>query len=123
MTVRFGRFVTGVAVACAAVVWSAIPGVAEPMPQAPPPMPQDMAAMAMNPYFTALNYPVQRDTMMVMLLSDFQSARTTNDFVTAMGMVQYGLTPRWTVGFMVEGQKIAGSPATYGGLRINSSFR
>jgi len=60
---------------------------------------------------------------MVMLLSDFQSARTTNDFVTAMGMVQYGLTPRWTVGFMVEGQKIAGSPATYGGLRINSSFR
>jgi hypothetical protein len=124
---------------------SAMPGVAGQMPQAPPPatttnqdsmaaraepqhgsgapMPQDMSTMAMNPYFTALSYPVTQDTMMVMLLSDFQSARTTNDFVTAMGMVQYGLTPRWTVGFMVEGQKISGSPATYGGLRINSAFR
>ncbi len=86
-------------------------------------MPQDMSTMAMNPYFAALNYPVARDTMMVMLLSDFQSARTTSDFVTAMGMVQYGLTARWTMGFMVEGQRISGSPVTYGGLRVNSSFR
>jgi hypothetical protein len=159
---RFGRFVTGIAAVCAAVVMSGMPGVAGQMPQAPPPatsakakpnpdpattseartaaqdsmtahtdpqhgaeapMPQDMSTMAMDPYFAALNYPVPQDTMMVMLLSDFQSARTTNDFVTAMGMVQYGLTTRWTVGFMVEGQKISGSPATYGGLRINSSFR
>ena len=77
----------------------------------------------MDPYFTAINYPVPRDTMMVMLLSDFQSARSSNDFFTGMGMVQYGLTPRWTVGFMVEGQKIFGLPTTYGGLRINSYFR
>jgi hypothetical protein len=147
---------------CAAVVASAMPGVAGQLPEARAlatttkatpnteqtttfealtsaqdspaaqtdpqhgavsPMPRDMATMGMNPYFTALNYPVPRDTMMVMLLSDFQSARTTNDFVTAMGMAQYGLTARWTVGFMVEGQKISGSPATYGGLRISSSFR
>ena len=59
---------------------------------------------------------------MVMLLSDFQSARSTNDF-TGMGMVQYGLTSRWMVGFMAEGRKIFGLPTTYGGLRINSSFR
>ena len=77
----------------------------------------------MTPYFTALNYPVPKDTLMVMLLSDFQSARSTNDFLTGMGMVQYGLTPRWTVGLMVEGQRIGGSPATYGGLRISSYVR
>jgi hypothetical protein len=40
-----------------------------------------------------------------------------------MGMVQYGLTPRWTVGFMLEGQQIFGLPLTCGGLRINSYFR
>ncbi len=77
----------------------------------------------MDPYFTAINNPVPQDTLMVMLLSDFQSARSTNDFFTGMGMVQYGITPRWTVGFMAEGQKIFGLPATYGGLRINSYFR
>lgn len=77
----------------------------------------------MNPYFAAINYPLPRDTMMVMLLSDFQSARSTNDFFTGMGMVQYGLTPRWTVGFMAEGQKTFSLPTTYGGLRISSSFR
>jgi len=77
----------------------------------------------MNPYFTAINYPVRTNTMMVMLLPDFQSARTTRNFFTGMGMVQYGVTPRWTVGFMVEGQKILGLPVTYGGLRVNSYFR
>jgi len=77
----------------------------------------------MNPNFTALNYPVPRDTMMVMLLSDYQSARSTDDFFTGMSMVEYGLTPRWTAGFMVEGQKIYGMPTTYGGLRANSYFR
>ena len=60
---------------------------------------------------------------MVMLLSDFQSARSTNDFFTGMSMVQYGLTDRWTVGFMAEGQKIFGLPTTYSGLRINSYLR
>jgi hypothetical protein len=95
----------------------------EPQHDAQKPMQQDMSKMDMDPYFTALNYPVPQDTMMVMLLSDFQSARTTNDFFTGMGMVQYGLTPRWTVGFMVEGQKISGLPTTYGGFRINSYFR
>jgi len=86
-------------------------------------MGDEMSAMNMDPYFTAINYPVARDTMMVMLLSDFQSARTGNNFFTGMAMVQYGITSRWTVGFMAEGQKISGLPATYGGFRINSYFR
>jgi hypothetical protein len=77
----------------------------------------------MDPYFTALNYPMPRDTMMVMLLSDYQSARSTNDFFTGMGMVEYGLTSRWAAGFMEEGQKIYGMPTTYGGMRINSYVR
>jgi hypothetical protein len=77
----------------------------------------------MDPYFSTISHPLPQDTLMVMLLSDFQPARSTNDFFTGMGMVQYGLTPRWTVGFMTEGQKIFGLPATYGGLRINSYFR
>jgi hypothetical protein len=81
------------------------------------------AQMPMDPYFTALNHSVPQDTMMVMLLSDFQSARSSNDFFTGMGMVQYGLTPNWTVGFMAEGQKIFALPTTYGGLRINSYVR
>jgi hypothetical protein len=64
----------------------------------------------MDPYFSTISRPLPQDTMMVMLLSDFQSARSTNDFFTGMGMVQYGLTPRWSVGFMAEGQKIFGLP-------------
>ena len=86
-------------------------------------MGDDMSTMNMDPYFTAINYPVPRDTMMVMLLSDFQSARSGNNFFTGMAMVQYGLTSRWTVGVMAEGQKIFGLPTTYGGFRINSYFR
>jgi hypothetical protein len=74
----------------------------------------------MNPNFTAINYPVLRDSLMVMPLWDYQSARSTSDFFTGMSMVEYGLTPRWTAGFMVEGQKISGMPTTYGGMRINS---
>ena len=77
----------------------------------------------MGPYFTALNYPVPQDTMMVMTLSDFQSARTGNNFFTGMGMVQYGITPRWTVGVMQESQKILGLPTTYGGVRVSSSIK
>ncbi len=83
----------------------------------------DMSNMNMDPYFTAINYPVPRDTLMVMLLSDFQSARTGPNFFTGMAMVQYGITSRWTVGLMAEGQKISDLPATYGGFRINSYIR
>jgi hypothetical protein len=86
-------------------------------------MGDDKSTMNMDPYFTAINYPVPRDTMMIMALSDFQSARTGNNFFTGMAMMQYGVTSRWTVGFMAEGQKIFGLPATYGGFRINSYFR
>jgi hypothetical protein len=86
-------------------------------------MGNDMSKMDMDPYFTAINYPVPRDMLMVMLLSDFQSARTGPNFFTGMAMVEYGVTSRWTVGFMAEGQKISGLPATYGGFRINSYFR
>ncbi len=77
----------------------------------------------MNPDFTAINYPVPRNSLMVMALSDYQSARSTNDFFTGMMMVEYGLTQRWTAGFMVEGEKIYGMPTTYGGMRINSYYR
>jgi len=77
----------------------------------------------MDSYFTVINHPVPQDTAMVMLLSDFQAARSSNDFFTGMSMVQYGLTPRWTVGFMTEGQKIFGLPTTYGGVRVNSYLR
>lgn len=94
----------------------------EPQPGAQKPMPHDMSTMDMNPNFSVVNYPVSRDTMMAMALADSQSARSTNDFFPGMGMVEYGLTPNWTVGFMVEGQKIFGSPATYGGWRA-STFR
>ncbi len=77
----------------------------------------------MNPYFSAFNYPLPKDTLMVMFLPDFQSARFTRDFFTGMGMAQYGITPRWTAGFMAEGQKIFGLPTTYGGVRVNTYLR
>jgi hypothetical protein len=77
----------------------------------------------MDPNFTAINYPVPPDSLMVMQLLDYQSARSTNDFFTGMSMVEYGLTSRWTAGFMVEGQKIYGMPTTYGGMRVNSYLR
>ena len=81
------------------------------------------AQAQMDAYFSTINHPVPKDSAMVMLLSDFQSARSTNDFFTGMTMVQYGLTPRWTVGFMAEGQKIFGLPTTYGGIRVSSYFK
>jgi len=74
----------------------------------------------MDPYFTAINYPVEKQSFMVMALSDLQVARYGNDFATGMLMVQYGITSRWTVGVMAEGQKISGMPATYGGIRLNT---
>ena len=74
----------------------------------------------MDPYFTAINYPVEKHSLMVMALPDLQVARYGNDFATGMLMVQYGITPRWTVGVMAEGQKISGMLATYGGVRFNT---
>jgi hypothetical protein len=118
-------WMTGLAV-IALMLCSAVGALAQTAPQsgAQPPMPSgSMSSMAMAPYFTAISYPAPQDSAMVMALSDFQSARSTNNFFTGMGMVQYGVTPRWTVGFMMEGQKILGLPVTYGGLRINSWVR
>ncbi len=77
----------------------------------------------MDPYFTAINYPAPKGSLMVMFLPDFQRARTGPNFYTAMGMAEYGITPRWTAGFMLEGQKIFGMPVTFGGVRFNSYFR
>ena len=77
----------------------------------------------MNPYFSAINYTLPKDTLMLMVLPDFQIARTGPNFTTGMIMLQYGLTDRLTVGMMAEGQKISGLPATYGGLRFNAYFR
>lgn len=76
----------------------------------------------MNPYFTAINYPAGKDRLMLMVLPDFQRARQGNNFFTGMLMAEYGITPRWTAGFMVEGQKIFGMPVTYGGVRVNTYF-
>ena len=78
------------------------------------------AQMNMDPYFTAINYPLEKHSLMLMALPDYQSARYGNNFFTGMLMAEYGLTPRWTVGVMGEGQKIAGLPATYGGWRLNT---
>jgi hypothetical protein len=77
----------------------------------------------MDPYFTAINYPVPKGTGMLMFLPDLQVARQGNDFFTEMGMAESGITPRWTVGAMVEGQKISGLPGAYGGLRFNTYFQ
>ena len=78
---------------------------------------------AMNPFFTTINYTLPKDMLMVMGFADLQSARYSSDFVTGMGMVQYGITSWWTAGFMVEGQKIEGMPVTYAGERINTYFK
>ncbi len=77
----------------------------------------------MPPFFTAINYPIAKDTLMVMALPDFQIAHTGPNFFTEMEMVEYGITSRWSAGFMIEKQKISGSPATFGGLRFNTYFR
>ena len=87
------------------------------------PLRESNHAAPMNPYTSTISYPVAKDTLMIMVLPDFQSARSTRNFVTGMAMLEYGLTSRWTVGLMVEGQKIGGLPATYGGLRFNTFVR
>jgi len=78
------------------------------------------AQMNMGPYFTTINYPVEQHSLMLMALPDFQIARYGRNFATGMLMAQYGITPRWTAGVVVEGQKISGMPATYGGIRFNT---
>src|SRR5512135_1748015 len=80
------------------------------------------AQMNMNPYFTAFNYPVEKHSLMLMAMPDFQTARYGNNFVSGMLMAEYGLTSRWTVAIMTEGQKIAGMDAAYGGMRIATYF-
>ena len=74
----------------------------------------------MDPFFTAVSTPVSKGSLMLMLLPDAQVAHTGPDFLTYMGMAEYGVTDRWTAGIMVEGQKIGGLPATFGGLRYNT---
>ena len=78
------------------------------------------AQMNMNPYFTAINYPLEKHSLMLMAMQDFQSARYGNNFFTGMLMAEYGFTQRWTIGVMAEGQKIAGLPATFGGMRFST---
>ena len=81
-----------------------------------------LAQMNMNPFFTAINYPLEEHSLMLMVMSDYQSARFGNDFLTGMLMVEYGITPRWTVAVMAEGQKIPGLPATFGGMRYATYY-
>lgn len=76
----------------------------------------------MDPYFTAINSPTPKGTLMTMFLPDVQVARSTNNFATIMGMAEYGITSRWTAGFMLEGQKISGLPFTFGGVRFNTHY-
>ena len=93
----------------AGLLWATLPGLLR-------------AQMNMNPYFTAINYPLEKQSLMLMALPDFQSARYGNDYFTGMLMAEYGITPRWTFAVMAEGQKIAGLPVTYGGLRFGTYF-
>ncbi len=93
----------------AALLWVILPGWSQ-------------AQMNMNPYFTAINYPLEKHSLMLMAMSDFQSASYGNNFFTGMLMAEYGITPRWTVAIMAEGQKIAGLPVTFGGMRVNTYF-
>lgn len=80
-------------------------------------------ATPMSPYLSTVSYTVPTGTVMIMALPDLTVARSTRNFVTGMAMLEYGLTSRWTVGLMVEGQKIAGLPATYGGMRVSTFVR
>jgi len=81
------------------------------------------ARAQMNPYFTAIGNTVAKDHLMLMLLPDYQLARVGPDYLTYMGMAEYGVTNRWTVGFMAEGQKIGGLDNTFGGVRFNTYYQ
>jgi hypothetical protein len=93
----------------AGLLWATLPGSLR-------------AQMNMDPYFTAFNYPLEKHSVMLMVLPDFQAARFGSNFFAGMLMAEYGLTSRLTVGVMAEGQKIDGLPATYGGMRYNAYF-
>jgi len=80
------------------------------------------AQMDMTPYFSTINSPLEKNSLMLMALPDYQVARHGRNFVTGMLMAEYGLTSRWTAGVMAEWQKIAGKPAAYGGMRFNTYF-
>ncbi len=80
------------------------------------------AQMKMNPYFTAISYPLEEHSLMLMAMPDFQVARYGNNFFTGMLMADYGITSRWTVAIMAEGQKINGLDAAYGGIRLGTYF-
>ena len=80
------------------------------------------AQMKMNPYFTAINYPLEEHSLMLMAMPDFQVARYGNNFFTGMLMADYGITSQWTVAIMAEGQKINGLDAAYGGIRLGTYF-
>ena len=116
------RTVLNISAALALTLTLVAPAAASPQERVDPAAESNHAA-PMNPYTSTISYPVAKDTMMIMVLPDFQVAQSTRNFVTGMVMVEYGLTSRWTVGVMAEGQKIAGLPATYGGLRFNTSVR
>jgi hypothetical protein len=81
------------------------------------------ARAQMNPYFTGINTTTPSNHLMLMLLSDYQTARGGPDYLTYMGMAEYGITNRWTAGFMAEGEKISGLSNTYGGLRFNTYYQ
>lgn len=85
-------------------------------------LPRPVSAQ-IDPYFTAINHPVPKGMLMVMPLLDYQTARVGPNFFTGMIMTEYGITSRWTVGMMVDGQNIIGMPATYGGLRFNTYYQ
>ena len=110
------------AVAALALMLAA-PVAAAPQAMPAAPAASSPAAAAMTPYVSTIGYPVPKDTLMIMLLPDFQVARTTDNFFTGMVMLEYGVTSQWTVGLMAEGQKIPGLPLTYGGLRFNTYVR
>jgi hypothetical protein len=93
----------------AGLLWATLPGSLR-------------AQMNMDHYFTAISYPLETHSLMLMILPDFQSARYGDNFFTGMFMAEYGLTSRWTVGVMAEGQKISGLPVTYGGMRLSTYF-
>lgn len=76
----------------------------------------------MTPYFSTIDRPLGTGNVMLMALPDLQEARFGPNFATGMLMLEYGITPQWTAGLMVEGQKISGQPATYGGSRVNTWF-
>jgi hypothetical protein len=80
------------------------------------------AQMDMDPYFTAINTPLAKHSVMLMALPDFQVARFGNNFFTGMLMAEYGVTSRLTIGVMAEGQKINGLPPVFGGMRFNAYF-